>query len=150
MILRTARPGDCAFVWDVNFAPDVRAVSGSTASVTYASHASWFAQRLDRPAFWIVETEPSPAAVGTVRIDVTDGAPCGVISIALRADVRGRGVGRTAIREACRRFGGRVVAKIHIDNRASRAAFEACGFTEVLGDEPAGDLVTYAWAPGEH
>ena len=92
--LRRAHSADCERVWAFNFAPDVRAVSGTAEPVSPAQHAAWFAQRLsevDAP-IWIIESEGE--AVGVVRIDRIRGpSRFGRISIALDRAARGRGIG---------------------------------------------------------
>ena len=62
----------------------------------------------------------------------------GRISIVLDASVRGRGLGRRVISLACAADGGPVVAEILVDNRASRACFEAAGFVRELTPAPPG------------
>lgn len=145
--LRRARAADCERVWAFNFAPDVRAVSGTAESVSPAQHAAWFAARLaevDAP-MWIIESEGE--AIGVVRIDRIAGpARSGRISIALDRAARGRGIGQAAITEATRAWAGPTLAEIHPDNVASRAAFEACGFA-LSGGPATGALLSYAWSP---
>ncbi len=145
--LRRAHPADCERVWAFNFAPDVRAVSGTAEPVSPAQHAAWFAQRLsevDAP-IWIIESEGE--AVGVVRIDRIRGpSRFGRISIALDRAARGRGIGQAAIAEATRTWAGPTLAEIHPDNLASRAAFEACGFALSSGPTT-GALLSYAWSP---
>lgn len=138
--LRDAQFDDCERVWDWNFAPDVRAVSKCPEVVTFSEHTQWFEARIARgEPTWIVEE--SGVSIGVVRLDAGDPAR---ISIALEPSARGRGVGRRAITQACRRAGGRIVAEIAFANHASRACFEACGFV-AIGDRDA--LVTYHWSP---
>jgi RimJ/RimL family protein N-acetyltransferase len=144
--LRRAGLADCERVWAYNFAPDVRAMSGTADAVSLDAHAAWFARRLaevDAP-IWIIESEGE--AVGVVRIDrLGEPARTGRISIALDPSARGRGIGKAAIFEATRTWSRPTVAEIRSDNIASRAAFEACGFT--LTGAPAGALLSYAWSP---
>jgi UDP-2,4-diacetamido-2,4,6-trideoxy-beta-L-altropyranose hydrolase len=134
--LRDARFTDCLAVWRWNFAPDVRAVSRTQEDVPLSDHARWFARRLrSLDPVWIVEENGDP--VGIVRLD---GAR---ISIALAAEVRGRGIGREAIAIACQRANQPVVAEVASENTASRRCFEACGFVPV---EDGRELVTYRWS----
>jgi RimJ/RimL family protein N-acetyltransferase len=130
--LRIAEDDDCDRVFAWNFAPDVRAQSNTETVVSLDRHCMWFFERVERPAFWIIEHDGEP--VGNVRIDN------GMISIALAAEARGRGIGRAAIARACEEWGTPVTAKILPGNHASRAAFEACGFV-------AADATTYYWSP---
>lgn len=63
----------------------------------------------------------------------------GDIRVCTHPDFQGMGVGRALIRELMRRF-PRSVAKIKIDNVASRRLFESCGFATTfvlmeLGDD---------------
>jgi pseudaminic acid biosynthesis-associated methylase len=146
--LRAAEPRDCEAIWRWNCAPDVRAQSRQRAPVTLADHTAWFTRRLTlaREPIWVIERDGE--AVGTVRVD-GDGAQAR-ISIALAAEARGQGTGRAAIAAACRAWGLPVRAEIFTDNRASRAAFEACGFRTTGDDAGArGDLITYHWDSGE-
>jgi RimJ/RimL family protein N-acetyltransferase len=130
--LRAAALADCERVWQWNFADDVRAMSNDPSIVELATHAAWYVDRIAKGAIWIVECDGED--VGVVRID------SGVISIALAAGARGRGVGKRAIAAACAAWGGPVVAQIRFDNQPSRAAFEACGFVS-NGRE------TFEWRP---
>ena len=130
--LRIAEDDDCDRVYAWNFAADVRAQSNNHEPVELDRHYMWFFERVERPAFWIIELDGEP--VGNVRIDN------GIISIALASHARGRGVGRAAIERACQEWNAPVTAKILPTNTASRAAFEACGFI-------AADATTYFWSP---
>jgi RimJ/RimL family protein N-acetyltransferase len=130
--LRLAEDEDCDRVYTWNFAPDVRAQSNQQAMVDLDRHCVWFFERVERPAFWIIEHDGEPG--GNIRIDH------GLISIALASGARGLGIGRAAIARACEEWNAPVTAKILPANAASRAAFEACGFV-------AADAMTYYWSP---
>ncbi|HEX4450648.1 MAG TPA: GNAT family N-acetyltransferase [Kofleriaceae bacterium] len=130
--LRIAEDDDCDRVYTWNFAPDARAHSNRPEAVELDRHYMWFFERVERPAFWIIELDGEP--VGNVRIDN------GLISIALASHARGQGVGRAAITRACEEWDAPVTAKILPGNLASRTAFEACGFV-------AADATTYYWSP---
>jgi RimJ/RimL family protein N-acetyltransferase len=130
--LRIAEDDDCDRVYAWNFAPDVRAHSNSDLVVSLDRHCEWFFARVEKPAFWIIEYCGEP--VGNVRIDN------GLISIALAREARGIGIGRAAIVRACEEWNAPVTAKVLPGNKASRAAFEACGFV-------AADAMTLYWSP---
>jgi RimJ/RimL family protein N-acetyltransferase len=133
--LRAATLDDCERVWQWNFAADVRAMSNDPTIVELVRHSAWYVHRLAKGAFWIIEHDGEP--VGTVRID--DGR----ISIAVVASARGKGIGKRAIAAACEAWAQPVVAQVRLDNRSSRAAFEAAGFVST-GDA---EMVTYQWSP---
>lgn len=140
--LRAATSDDCEAVWRWNCAPEVRARSRAPGEVSLAEHATWYARRLaSADPMWVVEADG--VARGVVRIDDA-AARGGRISIALGAEARGQGIGRRAIAAACRAWGRPIFAEILVDNLASRAAFEACGFR---ADGARGELVTYHWNP---
>jgi RimJ/RimL family protein N-acetyltransferase len=139
--LRAARPDDCARVFAINFAPDVRAVSKTAAVIPYGEHETWFARRLATPApFWMIEDRG--AIVGVVRIDLG-----GRISIALDECARGKGIGRRAIAAACAEWDRIAHAEIDPANHASIACFEACGF--VRAPRSTARLLVYTWRPGQ-
>lgn len=135
--LRDARLDDCERVWVWNNAPEVRAMSKDPRPIPFDGHAQWFRARIEnRTPMWIIEN--NGAAVGVTRIED------GKISIALDRDVRGRGVGKTAIALAAHGWARPLVAEIMKTNLASRAAFEACGFTLHAETDV---LATYHWKP---
>jgi RimJ/RimL family protein N-acetyltransferase len=147
--LRLARSRDCEDIWRWNFAPDVRARSRRVEEVAFLDHAQWFAQRLamaeDAP-IWIIEEYDR--GVGVVRIEpLEQGLPergRALISIALDASVRGRGIGRAAVAAVCQTWQRPLAAEIFADNAASRTCFESCGFRPLAACD---GLVTYHWDP---
>lgn len=141
--IRRADLTDRERVYEYNFASDVRAVSGSQATVTYADHVRWFSQRIVdiTSPIWIIEHLGEP--VGTVRIDAREGVNAR-ISIALAERARGHGIGKKAIQLACTRWCGAVVAEIHPSNARSRACFTSCGFAKI-GTRDAFDV--FLWSP---
>ena len=141
--LRRARLGDAELVWQWNNDPTARAVSLNPTAIPWADHVRWFAQRLDDPQtrMWIVVAQDSE--VGVIRID---GAAR--ISAAMAADLRGRGLGRVALRLACQRFCGEtgqraVHATILAGNTASQRAFAAAGFVQANADDSPDHSVGY-------
>jgi UDP-2,4-diacetamido-2,4,6-trideoxy-beta-L-altropyranose hydrolase len=138
--LRKARALDCRRVWEWSCSPEARAVSLDPRPVPIAEHEQWFRARIARDNFWIVEA--NAADIGVVRIDErADGA--GRISIAIASAARGRGIGRRAVTAACDAWKQIVIAEVLADNAASRACFEACGFTA----RATGKIVSYEWSP---
>ncbi len=138
--MRDAQLDDCERVFAWNCAPEVRALSGDPRIIELADHTRWFQRRLRSGPMWIVEDAGAP--VGVVRLD--PGGDVTWISIALAPEARGRGIGRRAIRAACEAYQQPIHATIRATNAASRACFEASGFTLT---SVTGDLVTYRWSP---
>jgi len=129
--LRRAEAADCAFVWNVNNEPSVRAQSIRSAPIPFEDHAAWFARKLvDANALlWVAE---APEAVGVVRCDKA--AAGAEIGLALTPGARGRGLGAAMIAAACaaaaEAFGVLVVvALVRPENHASLRAFARAGFT---------------------
>ena len=143
LALRPAGPDDCARVWAWNFAPEVRAASRDPRAVDLDEHARWYTRRLAAAGdpMWIVVAGDDD--VGVVRLDRC-GDEHARISIALDASARGRGLGRRAIAAVCAEVRRPIVAEVVAGNRASRAAFEACGF-RLASEHDA--LVTLTWRP---
>ena len=153
--LRRATVLDASRVLAWNGAADVRARSRDPRPIAADDHARWFAARLRAPrgGLWIAVLDGCP--VGVIRIDreTAAAAALGRISIVLDASVRGRGLGRRVIALACAADGGPVVAEILVDNRASRACFEAAGFVREPSSTPpltidGGDprpVIRYLW-----
>jgi RimJ/RimL family protein N-acetyltransferase len=112
--------------------PSVRAVSGTTRTISASEHAAWLPRVLADPerTLLIVEREGDP--VGSVRFDRRDGEA--EISITVAPAQRGYGIGAQAIREttehelAARAALGRVVARVGAANAPSRRAFEHAGY----------------------
>ena len=146
--LRKAAVHDCERVWQINFAPDVRAVSVTSEVVPYTAPARWFARRIVEASSPIWMIEDADAIVGVVRIDPVDRGNCGRISIAIDATARGRGIGRRAIAAACQRWGRALVAEIHPANLDSIACFTACGFIQRGDPHPSThNLLSLTWSP---
>jgi RimJ/RimL family protein N-acetyltransferase len=154
VLLRRAVQGDIEWVWQLHNEPGVRAVSLNPEPIPWDDHVAWFARQLDDPTMrlWLV---------------LRDGERCGVlridgrakVSTALAADVRGQGVGRAALRLACRTFAGEtgadhVDAEILADNLQSQKAFAAAGFVH-RGTRDEGSRAVQVWrwelaASGRH
>jgi len=135
--LRAATDADCEAVWRWNGAPDVRARSRHPEPIPLDHHRAWYTARLADPACRLSIVEVAGAAAGVIRIEPADGDA--VVSIALAAEQRGRGIGRAAIAAACAAYradhpAARLVAWIDADNPASARAFAAAGFARAGAD----------------
>ena len=131
-ILRPVSPEDREFVWNVTNSPEVRAVSGSRASIPWEDHCTWFDRQiaLPNPLFFIV-CHVTGEPVGYVRFSL--GADEAVISTALDAKWRNRGIGTKAVELGSRRLRAMhpalpIVALVRPDNDASLKAFSKAGF----------------------
>lgn len=124
--LRAAGPDDARYVWTLNNHPSVRAQSIHTGEIPWETHVKWYEDRLRRAGSRLFVALDGQTPVGVVRWDIADGEA--VISIAVDAAHRGRGVGKRAIAiatgQALTQPGVRVaVALIRPDNIASQRAF---------------------------
>jgi UDP-2,4-diacetamido-2,4,6-trideoxy-beta-L-altropyranose hydrolase len=137
--LRAATDRDSPLLLEWRNDPDAMRFSVSGRRVTPSEHKRWFAGiRSDqsRTSLWIAEEHGTP--VGQIRVDVTDGV--GVVSIAIAAQHRGRGIGSEVLRILVDEItaGGRVRllrALSHPDNSRSLRAFERAGFRPAAATE---------------
>jgi RimJ/RimL family protein N-acetyltransferase len=133
LTLRPATDDDEELLLEWRNEPETRRQSLRQAPVSAERHAQWLRDRLARPSecrLYVAELGGVP--VGQARVDLTgDGE--GVISVAVAAGSRGRGLGRSLIAAATERaaaeLGARsVTAVVKTRNVASLRAFEAAGY----------------------
>jgi spore coat polysaccharide biosynthesis protein SpsF len=143
--LRPAAVSDSANLLRWRNDPVTARFSETPSAVGSATHATWLAARLDRPAtrIWIACLGEQP--VGQVRIDVA--AAEGQVSLGLDPKWRGRGLGTELVRQLIKSVGDdlqvvRLRAAVKRDNEPSRRAFAACGF---VADGGRGDFDLYVW-----
>lgn len=112
--------------------PDAVRFSVSGRAVTPEEHERWFSAMRGDPSrcrIWIAED--GAATVGQVRVDLN--GDCGVVSIAVGVDHRGRGIGTAMLKAVVAQVGvdgapSRLTAVVRSDNAASLHAFAAAGF----------------------
>jgi RimJ/RimL family protein N-acetyltransferase len=144
--LRRARPDDGDFLRGLRNDPEVIRTSGTGRGVDADEHATWFARVLTSPAVRLyVVADAQGVRVGQVRVDVHDGI--GVVSIAVVADRRGRGVAGEALRALQATVAGdpQIVglrALVRPDNAASRSVFARAGFLTV-GEQDG--MIAHEW-----
>lgn len=147
--LRPAMHDDSEMLWLWRNDPVTRAVSREPAPIAWHDHARWFEASLAeaRRHLWMAEHGGVP--VGIVRFDEsTDDSGTFEVSINVRPDARGGGIGRAILRAACAQFlerpgCSRIVAAISANNLASQRLFESCGFVRVA-DADAHGFARYA------
>lgn len=130
--LRVAADRDSTMLLEWRNEPAAVRFSGSGRRVSSAEHERWFAQVLADPSatkLWIIEENGMP--VGQVRVDVVGGV--GVVSIAIAAEHRGRGIGPKALSAMVAAVTvddsvALLKALSHPDNSRSLRAFELAGF----------------------
>jgi N-acetylneuraminate synthase len=124
--VRRATFEDAPYVWTVNNHPTTRAQSLNTADIPWEAHVGWYRSRLARPDCEFIIGLLDGAPAGVARYDVVDGEA--VVSLAVSAEYRGRGVGTRLIRAVtdlalARSDVRRAVAYTRSSNVASRGAF---------------------------
>lgn len=143
VILRPATAEDSADLLAWRNDPLTRANSRNTAEVSPEEHEAWLARVLADPnrRLWVGMAGPEKVGVASAAFD----GGAAEISVTVARSARGRGIGAMLVDAAV--DGARLIwadavirAEIKPDNAASRAVFEACGFT-LVGDR--GELLDY-------
>ena len=148
VVLRPATAADVDRVYAWANDPLTRAVSFSSAEITYSEHVAWFTQQLersDRNLLIAMSTEHPAAAIATIRIDRAAQPGVCIISINLAPEARGRGLGTAALEAATASAAALGFSRIHAlirpDNQASIRAFTRAGYVQAesteVGDQPA-------------
>lgn len=149
LALRRAVPEDGPDLLAWRNDPLTRANSKDRGEVALASHLAWLDRVLADPARLLLLAEMPGGKAGMVRFDRGEEGAW-LVSIAVAPAFRGRGLGRrllaAGIRDLTARKGAvALAAEIAPANSASRALFEACGFTAC---GVAGGFLQYRAAPG--
>jgi RimJ/RimL family protein N-acetyltransferase len=130
--IRRAGRDDARLLFDWVNRPDSRAASLlAQRPVAWDEHCRWLDERMADPAsrLWIVEVDGRP--VGQVRLQDRGRGPEVALFVEERA--RGRGIATAALALALEEARGTwarayAVAKVRLDNVASRRLFERAGF----------------------
>jgi len=147
--LRRAAREDSEALWLWRNDPVTRANSRTAEPIGWTDHVRWLSVVLADPHRDLLIAERGGCPVGTVRFDRLGGKRKSVeVSINVRPDMRGEGLGRAILRSACeclavRHGPSEVRASVRADNQRSRRLFESCGF-RCAGAE--GEWVLYALA----
>jgi RimJ/RimL family protein N-acetyltransferase len=137
-VLRLAGPEDEQRLLDWRNERGVREASFSSDEISPEEHHRWFADNLLDPGCALLIVEDDGRPVGQVRLERV-GTDLAEISVALASDVRGRGVGREALRLAAsmapQLLGVTTLkALVKEENEASLRAFRAAGFRDIATD----------------
>lgn len=132
LALRSAAPGDCAFLFRLANDPDVRWQSFTREAITWSGHKRWYEGKLQdsRTRFYLLDVRG--LSVGQIRFDLHEGTARIGYSLDLLA--RGRGWGTRLVELGLRRLAveapSDVLADVRYDNPASRAVFDKLGFNQ--------------------
>src|SRR5437763_1683945 len=127
LTLRPAVEGDSRLIWTWANDPLVRAVSFSTAPITWEQHQQWFARKLnDQTCTMFIAMSAEGTPVGQVRFETT-GEEQVVVSVSIDRARRGSGLGRALIELGVQEYfragkATHIHAFIKSDNMGSRAA----------------------------
>lgn len=140
LMLRPATPNDAMFIWRIRNDPDVRSHSIDTGQVPWPTHEAWYIRRLSDPGTRIFIAELHSSPFGFSRLEAHD--VHWTISVALKGDSRGRGLGTALIHETtiwAHRHGIReVVALVRPENHASLHAFARCNYVYISSEQITG------------
>jgi UDP-2,4-diacetamido-2,4,6-trideoxy-beta-L-altropyranose hydrolase len=138
--VRAATLDDADFVFELRRDAEVRRWSFQDAP-DWRQHLDWFRTVLNDPdrRLLVIETAAGPS--GQIRLDTVGDHE--VVSLAIAASARGRGVARRALAAAKQLATGDLVAHIRPDNTRSLAAFGAVGF---VAESESPDEIVMRWS----
>jgi UDP-2,4-diacetamido-2,4,6-trideoxy-beta-L-altropyranose hydrolase len=134
--MRHATDGDCETLWLWRNDSVTRRASRTKEAIPWTDHESWFSSVMSNPDRHLLIAEADGSPVAMVRFDRLETEPNAYeISINIRPDSRGSGVGRAVLSTACAEFAAargatRITAGVDEGNEASRRLFESCGFSQ--------------------
>jgi UDP-2,4-diacetamido-2,4,6-trideoxy-beta-L-altropyranose hydrolase len=130
--LRKAEDYDCQMFWEWANDPEVRAMSFCSDPITWETHVGWFASKRCDPSYLLyVASDEKSQPVGQVRYQF-DGERA-VLSISLRPEVRGKGLGKPILLNATEELfqisGAKAIdAFVKPENHTSQQLFQSAGF----------------------
>jgi len=136
--VRAAQDTDSRDLWLWRNDALTRAMSLSTAEISWDAHVAWFTQSLADVSRRFYVAEADGAKVGMCRFDLAYDGASAEVSINLNPDLRGRGWGAPVLAAGITRFRQdfpvALTATIRSDNAASQRIFARCGFVLVDND----------------
>jgi RimJ/RimL family protein N-acetyltransferase len=138
LLIRAAQDADSGDIWRWRNDATTRAMSLSTAEISWDAHAAWFAQALADASRRFYVAEVDGAKVGMCRFDLAHDGASAEVSINLNPDLRNQGWGAPLLAAGIARFRQdfpvTITATIRPDNAASQRIFSRCGFVQVDND----------------
>lgn len=135
LLVRAAQDADSRDIWCWRNDAVTRAMSLSTAEISWDAHVAWFAQALTDVSRRFYVAEANGAKVGMCRFDLAYDGASAEVSINLNPDLRGQGWGAPVLAACIARFRQdfpvTITATIRPDNAASQRIFARCGFVLV-------------------
>ena len=136
VVLRNAEPSDCDQIFQWRNHPSVRAYSLNPDSLDYESHTQWFHEALrDERRVLLMAMEGNEDA-GVLRYDIDAGSATAAVSIYVRPDRQGQGIGSRMmeageywLREH-KPFIRKSIATVSKQNRVSLGLFRSAGYGE--------------------
>ena len=135
--LRRATAADAALYFGWANDPAVRQNAIHPEPIAWATHAGWFARRLqDADTYLYVLSTAAGELVGQVRVEFGEPGQSGLIDYSVAAAHRGRGLGQLLLRRALQRLrherpalaGGAVLGQVRAGNATSVRVFERLRF----------------------
>jgi len=130
-----AQETDCKLLWNWASDPGTRAVSFSSAPISWEDHVRWFNSKLhNENCRMYVVTMNDGTPLGQIRYDIEQ--ENAVISISIDSKFRNKGYGFILIRKTSQRLFnesnvGRVHAYVKQDNDSSASVFTKAGFKKM-------------------
>jgi L-amino acid N-acyltransferase YncA len=148
--IREAIEADSEMLWLWRNDPVTRIASRTKDPIPWNMHQVWYSSVMADPNRHLFVAEADGSAVAMIRFDwLESGREACEISINVRPDARGSGLGRAVLSAACAEFAAthsvaRIFASIAEGNQSSRRLFEACGFL-AAGAADAQGFAPYVW-----
>lgn len=133
--LRPASPEDSRLVWEWQQAPGIRQFSHNKEPPPWEGHCKWWAAKMADTTCWFFIILDDGEPCGFLRYD-DKGNQTWLVSILIRQDKQGQGIGTAALKLASGIVrGGEYIAEIDPLNIGSIKIFERAGYKKVRGKD---------------